>query len=86
MHRRLPDMDDLAFTFSNFWIRHGVKPAVTSLDRLSPDICNGLTVPGFYCRTGWRGNNILFTFNEKRLVMLRDDRFYKFRSRQIHAG
>jgi competence protein ComEC len=76
----IPDMDDLSFTFRNFWIRHGVNPTVISLDRLSPDICNGLAVPGLFCRTGWRGNNILFTFNGQRLVLLRDDRFYKYRS------
>ncbi len=76
----IPDMDDLSFAYRNFWIRHGVNPAVISLDQLSPDICNGMAVPGFYCRPGWRGNNILFTFNGQRLVLLRDDRFYKFRS------
>ena len=62
-----PDRDDLAYAFSNFWIKHGVSPPVISLDSLDPAICNGLTIPGLYCRPSWRGSNILITFNEQRL-------------------
>jgi hypothetical protein len=78
----LPDMNDFSYAFSNFWVRHGVKPIVISLDSLSPDICTGRALPGLYCRPHWRGNNILVTFNEKRIILLRDDRFYKFTSTQ----
>jgi hypothetical protein len=77
-----PDQNDLAYSFGNFWVKHGVSPPVMLLDSLDPALCNGLTIPGLYCQPLWRGNNILITFNEKRVVLLRDDRFYKFRSRK----
>jgi competence protein ComEC len=77
-----PDRNDLAYAFGNFWIKHGVSPPVIYLDSMNQRICNGLTVPGFYCCPNWRGSNMLISFNEKRMVLLRDDRFYKFHSRQ----
>jgi hypothetical protein len=76
------DRNNFAYAFSNFWIKHGVSPPVISLDSLDPAICNGLTIPGLYCRPSWRGSNILITFNDLRLVLLRDDRFYRFHSNQ----
>jgi competence protein ComEC len=76
------DRNNFAYAFSNFWIKHGVSPPVISLDSLDPATCNGLTIPGLYCRPSWRGNNILITFNDLRLALLRDDRFYSFRSNQ----
>jgi competence protein ComEC len=77
-----PDRKDLDYAFGNFWIKHGVSPPVIFLDSLDQSICNGMTVPGFYCRPSWRGGNMLISFNEQRLVMLRDNRFYKFHSMQ----
>jgi competence protein ComEC len=79
---KFPDQNDLAYAFGNFWIKHGVSPLVISLDSLDPPICNGITFPGLYCRSSWRGNNMLITFNEKRMILLRDDRFYRFHARQ----
>jgi competence protein ComEC len=79
---KAPDRNDLAFAFSNFWIKHGVSPPVISLDSLDQSICNGLTIPGLYCRPSWRGKNMLITFNEQRLAILRDDRFYRFHSKK----
>jgi len=79
---RSPDPGDLGYAFSNFWIKHGVSPPVLSLDSLDHSICNGLEIPGLYCRPSWRGNNVLITFNEKRLILLRDNRFYRFHSMQ----
>jgi competence protein ComEC len=79
---RPPDRNDLAYAFGNFWIKHGVSPPVILLDSLDNSLSNGLKVPGFYCRSSWRGDNMLISFNEQRIVLLRDDRFYKFHSRQ----
>jgi len=77
----LPDYNDLTWSFNNFWVKHGVNPSVISFDSMDTDLCNGQVVPGLYCRPLWRGNNILMTFNEQRLVLLRDDRFYSFCSK-----
>jgi competence protein ComEC len=79
---KLPYRNDLAFAFSNYWIKHEVNPPVISLDSLDPAVCYGMSVPGLYCRPSWRGSNILITFNEKRMILLRDDRFYRFHSKQ----
>ncbi len=76
------DRKNFAYAFSNFWIKHGVSPPVISFDSLNLAICNGQTIPGLYCRPSWRGNNILITFNDLRLVLLRDNRFYRFHSNQ----
>lgn len=76
------DRNNFAYAFSNFWIKHGVSPPVISLDSLDPEICNGLKIPGLYCRPSWRGSNILITFNDLRLAVLRDNRFYRFHSNQ----
>lgn len=75
-----PDPNDLSYAFSNYWIKHGVSPRVILPDSLDRSFCNGLKIPGFYCRPAWRGSNMLITFNAHRLVLLRDDRFYKFHS------
>jgi competence protein ComEC len=77
-----PDRSDFTYALSNFWIKHGVNPPVISLDSLDPPLCSGRTIQGLYCRPSWRGNNLLISFNEKRLVLLRDDRFYRFHSKQ----
>ncbi len=77
----LPGLNDLNYSFGNYWIKHGVKPLVISLDRLSPEICNGIFMPDLYFRRQWRGDNILVSFHEQRMVLLRDDRFYKFTSK-----
>ena len=79
---KLPDRNNFAYAFGNFWIKHGINPPVISLDSLDPATCNGLTIPGLYCRPSWRGSNILITYNDLRLVLLRDDRFYRFHSNQ----
>jgi hypothetical protein len=79
---KLPDRNNLAYAFSNFWIRHGVSPPVISLDSLDTALCEGRTIPGLYCRPSWRGSNILITFNEQRMILLRDNRFYRFHSKQ----
>jgi competence protein ComEC len=87
LNKGKPDQKDLSFAFSNFWIKHGVAPAVISLDSLDQALCKGLKIPGLYCRPSWRGDNILITLNEHRVVLLRDDRFYRFHAkRPLQAG
>jgi hypothetical protein len=77
-----PDPNDLSYAFGNYWIKHGVSPRVILPDSLDRSLCGGLKIPGFYCRPTWRGGNILVTFDAHRVVLLRDERFYKFHSRQ----
>lgn len=75
-----PEQKDLMYAFGNYWTRHGVSPPVISLDSLPSELCRGFSIPGLYCRPMWRGNNILITFNEQRIILLQDDGFYRFSS------
>jgi len=75
-----PDQENLDFAFGNYWIKHGIYPVIVSTDSLEPVHCSGLAVPGLYCRPLWRGNNLLISFNDQRLLWLRDDNFYHYRS------
>lgn len=65
------------YAFGNFWIAHGVTPAVYELDSMH---CRGSVLPGIFCRTDWRGNNSLISFGKSRIIILRDDQFYQYRS------
>ena len=68
-----------SFAFGNFWIAHGVRPSVYDLDSIDYT-CSVL--PGLFCRTDWRGKNNLISLGKFRMIILRDNRFYDYRTQQ----
>jgi len=70
----------LTYALGNFWVNHGVRPAILYLDSMThiSDLDAGM--PGLFWKSGWRGENVLISFGEKRIIILRDDRFFDYLS------
>jgi len=70
----------LGYAFGNFWIRHRVNPRICEMDSASCIRRADSSIVGLQCRTGWRGKNCLVSSGARRMVILRDDFFYRYHS------
>jgi competence protein ComEC len=77
-----PDENRLSYAFGNFWISHGISPIICGLDTAAFFINKNQFAQHLYYRSDWRGKNGLISFGGKRMIILRDDRFYQYRSLQ----
>jgi len=69
----------LSYSLDGFFLSRGLQPEFIDAGDsgklpLRSDLCPGLT-----CRGDWRGSNLLIGFNGKKIMLLRDNRFARYR-------
>jgi competence protein ComEC len=77
-HGHHSDDARLTYSFGDFWISHGLKPCLYSMDTSSSESIQ--IFDGLFCRMGWRGKNCMVSAKNRRMVILRDDQFYSYHS------
>jgi hypothetical protein len=80
----LPDLDDrgLKYALNNFWIQHGVAGKQYFYDQLPAGTIEKMAIPGITVCGPWLGNNVLIELDGLKILVLRDDTFFRHTTRR----